>query len=98
MFRPGTRPISEVLCGEVPKVDFILKKPLSVLHIGDQKSFCLDHILFRRWVLVLFYCSFANLSKSYKFSNVTHKVKSNIMSDPSKRKSNIFQESPPIKE
>ena len=27
------------------------------LHIGDQKSFCLDHILFRRWILVLFCCS-----------------------------------------
>ena len=37
---------------------FYLKKSLSVLHIGDQKSFCLDHILFQRWVLVLFYCSF----------------------------------------
>ena len=58
VFRPGTKPISEVLHGEVSKVDFILKN-LSVLHIGDQKSFCLDHILFRRWVLVLFYCSFA---------------------------------------
>ena len=38
---------------------FHLKKSLSVLHIGDQKSFCLDHILFRHWVLVLFFCSFA---------------------------------------
>ena len=36
-----------------------------------------------------------NLPKSYKFSNVTYKVKSN-MSDPSKRKSNIFLESPLI--
>ena len=38
---------------------FHLKKSLSVLHIGDQKSFCLDHILFQHWVLVLFFCSFA---------------------------------------
>ena len=35
-----------------------LKKYLSVLHIGDQKSFCLDHTLFRLWVLVIFYCCF----------------------------------------
>ena len=40
---------------------FYLKKSLSVLHIGDQKSFCLDHILLRRWVLVLFYCSFVKV-------------------------------------
>ena len=75
MFRPGTKPISEVLRGEVSKVDFILKN-LSVLHIGDQKSFCLDDILFRRWVLFLFHLTF---SKSFKFSNVTYKVKSNIL-------------------
>ena len=41
------------------EVGFNLKKSLCVLHIGDQKSFCLDHFLFRRLVLVLFYCSFA---------------------------------------
>ena len=52
VYRPGTKPISEVLRGEVSKVD------LSVLHIGEQKSFCLDHILFRRLILVLFYCFF----------------------------------------
>ena len=53
VFRPGTKSISEFLRSEVSKVD-----SLSALHIGDQKSFYLDHILFRRWVLVLFYCSF----------------------------------------
>ena len=39
--------------------EFHLKKSLCFLHIGDQKSFCLVHILFRHWILVLFYCSFA---------------------------------------
>ena len=55
VFRPGTKPISEILPGEVSKVDFIFKKSLSVLHIGDHKSFF--GILFRRWVLVICYCS-----------------------------------------
>ena len=40
------------------KVGFHLKKSLSVLHISDQKSFCLDHLSFRCLVFVLFYCSF----------------------------------------
>ena len=77
MFRPGTKPISEVLRGEVSKVDFILKNLFLYYTSGVGFSFIL---------------LFLNLFKSYKFSNVTYKVKSNIMSDHySKRKSNIFQ-------
>ena len=40
-------------------VKFHIRNYFFFLSIGDQNFFCLDHILFRCWVLALFYCSFA---------------------------------------
>ena len=95
MFRPGTKPISEVLRGELSKVDFILK----------NLSLSYTSVIRNRFVWIIFYFGVGfyfcftvpllNLCKSCKFSNVTNKVKSNIMTEHySKRKSNIFQELP----
>ena len=50
------------------------------------------------WFQFYFTVPSLNLSKIYKFSNMTYIVKSNLMSDPSKRQSNIFQESRLTKE
>ena len=99
MFRPGTKPFSEVLRGVVSKVDFILKN----LFIYDTSVIKnrFDWIIFNSGVGFYFYFTVPslNLSKSFKFSNVTCKVVSNIMTEHYlKMKSNIFQEFPLTKE
>ena len=98
MFPPGTKPISEVLSGEVPKMDFILKN-LSLYYTSVIRNRFVS-IIFYSGVGLYFYFTVPSLklSKNYKFSNVTYKVKSNMSDHYSKRKSNIFQESPLTKE
>ena len=71
VFRHGTKPISEVLHGEVSKVNFIQKISLSFIHRRSENRFV--------WIIfysgVGFYSYFTvpslNFSKSYKFSNVS---------------------------
>ena len=97
--RPGTKPISEILRGEVSKVDFILKNISLYYTLVIRNRFV--WIIFNSGVGFQFYFTVPSLklSKSFKFSNTTYEVKSNIMTKHySKRKSNIFQELPLTKE
>ena len=57
---------------------FYLKKSVSVLQIGDQKSFCLDHIFCGVGFYFYFTVPSLNLSESCKFSNVTSRATSRV--------------------
>ena len=77
MFQPGTKPISEVIRDEVSKMDYILKN-LSLYYTSVIRNRSV-WIIFYSGVGFQFYFTVLShdLSKSYEFSNVTYKVKSN---------------------
>ena len=85
MFRPRTKPISEILQGKVSKLDFILNNLSLYYTLVIRNHFVWIIFYSGVWFLFYFTVPSLNFSKSYKFSNVTYKVKSN-MSDPLKRR------------